>query len=638
MLNALRKQAGSWVVKALLMLLVASFAVWGIGDVFYGGSQNPAVATVGESEISANELANAFNQSLRNLQQRVGGDLSREQAIQLGVMQQALQDLIARRLLDLRARDMGLSVSDATLRGLVTSDPMFQAAGRFDRGRFEQLLMASGLNEEDYLASLRQDVMRSALSNGVAGAAVVPQTLVDAMYRHRNEQRRGRYAVVESSSITDLPEPSEADLQAYHEAHQDRFTAPQYRALTFITLEPQDLIDEVEVSEEQIEAEYQARLESYRTPERRTVEQLLASDRETIEAAARQLQEGASFAEVGEAMSGDGVSFDDLGSVTRNDLPGNLAAAVFEQAEGELAAPVESPFGWHLFRVSAIEPEVVVPLADVRDELAQELALAEARDRLPALATQLDDELAAGMPLDEAAAAVGLNAKTLAAVDPQGRDQSGAAADDLPPWPEFLETAFATADGEVSLLEETDAGSYFVVGVDSVTAPRVKPVEEVRDAVAAAWTTERRQELARQRAEELVGRSGEVASFDQLAQGLSVTPIAPVKRDDRGTAQGLSPAIVQALFATEPGTIGKQVVPTAAGFAIVATDEVIEADPSADPQGVEQLRGQLEAETRNDLLAQFEAALRLDYPVEIDPATINRLIDPEDLGAYGLAG
>ena len=336
-------------------------------------------------------------------------------------------------------------------------------------------------------------------------------------------------------------------------------------------------------------------------------------------------------------MSEDGVSFDDLGSVTRGDLPGSVAAAVFEQAEGELETPVESPFGWHLFRVSRVEPEVVVPLAEVHDALAEELALAEARDRLPALATRLDDELAAGVPLDEAAAAVGLTAKTLAAVDAQGRDTSGAAAADLPPWPKFLETAFATADGEVSLLEETDAGSYFVVGVDSVTAPRVKPVEEVRDALAAAWTTERRLELARQRAEQLVARSG-VASFDQLAQGLPVTPITPVKRDDRGTAQGLSPAIVQALFATEPGSIGKQVVPTATGFAIVATDEVIEADPSADAAGVEQLRTQLEAETRNDLLAQFEAALRRDYPVEIDPATINRLIDPEDLGAYGLAG
>jgi peptidyl-prolyl cis-trans isomerase D len=638
MLNALRKQAGSWVVKALLLLLVVSFAIWGIGDVFYGGGQNPAVAKVGESEISAAELANTFNQSLRNLQQRVGTQLTREQAIQLGVMQQALQDLIARRLVDLRARDMGLTVTDATLRDLVQSNPMFQAGGQFDRGRFEQLLMANGLNEQDYLASLRQDAMRSLLTEGVAGAAVVPQALVDAVYRHRNEQRGGRYVVIETSSITAVPEPTEEDLRAYHEAHQDRFTAPQYRALTFVTLEPEDLIGEVEVSEAEIETEYQHRLESYRTPERRTVEQLLAPARETIEAAALRLQEGESFAAVAEAMGEQGVSFDDLGSVARGDLPGDIAAAVFAQAEGEIAAPFESPFGWHLFRVSRIEPEKVVPLAEVHDELARELKLAVARDRLPGLANRLDDELAAGLPVAEAAAAVGLDATTLAAVDAQGRDPSGAAVADLPPWPKFLETAFATGEGEVSLLEETDAGSYFALSVDSVTPTRVKPVEEVRDAVAAAWQAERRRELAQKRAEELLARSGQVAGFEQLAQGLTVTPITPVKRDDRGTAQGLTPAIVQALFATAPGSVADQIVPTATGFAIVTTDKVIEADPAADAQGVAQLRRQLEAETRDDLLAQFEAALRRDYPVEIDPATINRLIDPEDLGGDGLAG
>ena len=122
---------------------------------------------------------------------------------------------------------------------------------------------------------------------------------------------------------------------------------------------------------------------------------------------------------------------------------------MFAQPEGEVGAPVESPFGWHLFQVSAIEPEVVKPLAEVHDELAKELALAEARERLPGFATQLDDELAAGTPLPEAAAAVGLTAKTLAAVDRQGRDPGGAAPADLPSWPELLETAFATPEGEV---------------------------------------------------------------------------------------------------------------------------------------------------------------------------------------------
>lgn len=638
MLNALRKRAGSWVVKVLLMLLVVSFAIWGIGDVFFGGLNNPAVAKVGESEITADELANAFNQSLRNLQQRIGTQIDRQQAIQLGVMQQSLQDLITRRLVDLRATDMGLTVTDATLRQLITADPVFQVAGRFDRTRFEQLLYSSGLTEEGYLASLRQDVMRGTLTNGVSGAAVVPQALVDAIYRYRNEKRRGRYVVIETASTTDVPEPTDEDLQAFHDANQGRFTAPEYRAITLITLEPDDLIGEIEVTEDRIATEYQDRIERYRTPERRTVEQLLALDRETIDAAARRVEEGEGLAEVAETMTDQGVSFDDLGSVTRNDLPGELGAAAFALSEGEIGAPVQSPFGWHLFRVSAIEPEKIVPLDELHGELAEELALTEARDRLPGFANQLDDELAAGVPLSEAAAAVGLAAKTMAAVDRNGRDASGAQVDGLPTWPELLEVAFATPAGEVSLLEETVEGSYFVVGVDSVTAPRVRPVEEVRDALAAAWQADRRRALTQERAQALLARADEVASLDQLAGDLTIIEIPPITRDDRGNDQGLTPAIVQALFTAEPDAVADEVVATPTGFAIVAADLVIEADPTGDPDAIAQLRSQLEAETRSDLLVQFEAALRRDYPVEIDGGVINRLIDPEDLGGYGPTG
>src|SRR5918994_5882135 len=441
MLNVLRQKAGSWVVKILLLLLVVSFAIWGIGDVFFGGAQNPTVATVGSSEISASELADAFNRSLNNLQQRLGSNIDREQAIQLGLMQQALQGLIARRLIDLRARDMGLTVADDTLLRLVTDDPVFQSAGRFDRDRFEQLLRANGMTEQGYLASLRQDVVRSTLTSSLAGPVAVPATLVDAIYRYRNEERRGHYVAIGASSITDLPQPSEDDLAAFHKAHEAEYTTPEYRRLTFITLAAEDLIDEVDVSEAEIEAEYQARIETYRTPERRTVEQLLAPDGAAIEKAAQQVAEGASFDEVAATLSADGVRADDLGQVTAADLPPAPAEAVFALAEGEVSRPVQSPFGWHLFRLTEILPEEVVPLAEARDEIARQLALAEARDRLPDFAAQLDDELAAGLSLSEAAAAVGLEAKSVAAVDAQGNDPEGRQPADLPDWPEFLRLA-----------------------------------------------------------------------------------------------------------------------------------------------------------------------------------------------------
>jgi len=635
MLNVLRQKAGSWVVKVLLLLLVVSFAIWGIGDVFYGGGQNPTVAKVGGSEISAGELSEAFNRSLNTLQRRLGSSIDREQAIQLGLMQQALQELIARRLVDLEAREMGITVADDTLRQLITEDPAFQSGGQFDRARFEQLLMANGLSEQGYLASLRQDLARSALTGSIAGAVAAPAALVDAIYRYRNEQRQGRHVPIRAATIADLPEPGEEDLTAWLAEHEAEFTTPEYRQLTFVTLRAEDLLDEVALGEGAVEAEYEARIDSYRTPERRTVAQLLAPDRETVDRAAERVGSGASLAEAAAAL--DGVSVDQLGVVTRADLPPDTADAIFALAQGEVSQPFESPFGWHLFEVSVIEPEEVVPFAEARDELTRELALAEARERLPAFAVQLDDELAGGSSLDEAATAVGLEAHTVAALDARGNAPDGERPAAVPDWPGFRELAFATPAGETTLLEETDDGGYFVLRVDAVTPPRVQSLDEVRVQVVEGWRAERRRELVRERASALLNRLRDGVALDTLAaeEGLSVTPIAPLKRDAAGSAQGINRDVVRALFATPPGEVAEEVVALGDGFTVVATDAVIAADPGADADALAALAAELEDDMRGDLLAQYEAQLRREYPVEIDGAAINRVIGGEDLLASG---
>jgi peptidyl-prolyl cis-trans isomerase D len=637
MLNSLRRNASSWVVKVLLLLLVVSFAIWGIGDIFYGSGQNPTVATVGDAEIPANELADAFNRAVANLQRQLGPEFDRERAIQLGVMQQTLQDLVRQRLISLEAQEMGLVVPDDALRTLVTEDPIFQTGGQFDRSRFDQLLRASGLSEEAYLASLRQQVVRQALTGSIAGPVEAPAQLVDAIYRHRNEKRRGHYVAVPIASITDVPEPTAEELAQFHEAHQAQFTAPEYRSLTFVTLEPEDLLGEIEVGDEEVEAAYQSRIDEFRTPERRTVEQLLAPEAAPLEQAAERIAAGATLEQVAGEIEEVGV--EQLGAVGRGDLPADFEEAIFALAEGEVSQPVESAFGWHLFRVSKIEPEHTVPFAEAREQLARELALQQANDRLPDFAAQLDDELAAGTELKEAARALGLETVSVPAVDATGKDAQGQPVEALPPWPEFMEVALETGAGETSLLEETDAGGYFVVQVDEVTAPRLKPVEEVRDQLLEAWQAQRRRELARERAEEIRARLADGAALDELLAdtGFENKPIEPVQRDAAGSDQGINRAAVQALFATEPGKTAEEVIQLNDGFAVVAIDEVIPADPAADPEGLEQLARELEGDMRSDLVVQFEAELRREYPIEIDGAAINRLIG-EGFAPTGAAG
>ena len=51
MLNALRRHANGVVMKVFLSLIVLSFVVWGIGDLFQGRSAN-SVAQVGGTNIT----------------------------------------------------------------------------------------------------------------------------------------------------------------------------------------------------------------------------------------------------------------------------------------------------------------------------------------------------------------------------------------------------------------------------------------------------------------------------------------------------------------------------------------------------------------------------------------------------------
>ncbi len=635
MLTALRKQAKSWVVKALLLLLVMSFAIWGIGDIFYGNPAEETVASVGSSDISGGELNEAFSRSLNNLQRQFGGQLTREHAIGLGVLRQTLQEQISQRLVDLEAAEMGVSVDDDTLRRLITENPNFQSSGRFDRLRFNQLLRASGLSEDGYLEAYRQDLARNALTSSVAVGATVPEVQIDAIYRYRNEERRGRYLKIADADITDIDAPDDAALDAIYKDNEQQFTAPEYRTITFVTLEPEDLLEEVEVAEEDIQAAYDDRSAQYITPEKREIEQLLAPDEASAEKASALIEEGKSFDEVAGEL--DGVSVTDLGAVTEAGMPAGIGGEAFAVNEGEVTDPVKSPFGLHLFKVRTVTPEEVTPLEDVRGELRKELALIETEDRLPSLATQLDDELAAGSAVPEAADAVGLSAMSVEMVDRQGRDQSGELVASLEGWSALMQTAFDAPKDEPSLLEETDDGAYYVLQVDDIVDPRLKDMDEVRDEVVALHEEQQRREGAKAKAEDIRTKLQEAASIETIADDTSLTieVIEPLTRAADGADSGVNRAAIEALFRTDAGAVADQVIETEDGVLVIAVDEILEKTGSDDAEARDQLKAELERQVRADLLDQFGRALQDAYPIEINEAALTRLIEYDGSQGYG---
>jgi len=117
--------------------------------------------------------------------------------------------------------------------------------------------------------------------------------------------------------------------------------------------------------------------------------------------AAEKIAGGQSFAKLAEArgLSAQDVS---LGTQSRQDLPSALADAAFAPYEPGIVEPVSTALGWSLINVRSIEPEKIVSFDDAKEALRTELATTEARQTVPELSVDLDDQLAGGSNLSEA--------------------------------------------------------------------------------------------------------------------------------------------------------------------------------------------------------------------------------------------
>lgn len=629
MMNALRRGAQSWAFKVLLGLLVLSFAVWGIGDIFRG-SQGMAAIVVGDREVSQIELNDAFRLNLQRLQERIGQPIGQDPTIRSGILQQTVQSLTAQNLVDQAVADLGVVINDATVVRSIQTDPVFMTGGSFDRQRFDVLIRQAGLTEEIYIAQLRGQIGREDLLTSLTAGVTPPDILVDTLYSYRNQKRDGRALVVTTGSIGTLPEPTDDELRAYHDANTERYTAPEYRRLTALTLSEEAVAQSIDIPEGDLRAQYEQRAAAYTRPEERSFVQLVASDREALQEAADRAAAGEPLEEVGRSMAGRGVTTDRLEGLTQESMLEELAAPAFALAIGQVSAPIETPFGWHLLQETDRTPESVQPFEEVREQLRSEVAADHAADRMPEMANQLQDELAGGATIEEAAAAIELPLTAIESVDAQGMAPDGTRPTGLPEWPEVLEIAFGLPEGEASNLEESQAAGYFVVRADAITPSRVEPVDEIRDRVAADWRSAERRELAEAKAGEMRQRAADGEAIETLAgePGVETRPMAGLLRTDPGSAARVNQAAVEALFATEPRRVADRTVALADGAAVIVTDAIIEAQPDADAAGVEQLRTELTEAMQSDVLASYENELRRRYPVEVNNEMLSALIDP----------
>lgn len=626
MLQAIRERAGSVVVKALFGLLIITFGIWGIGDIFRrGGGGETTVVKVGDRKIRVDELQQAFRTELERLRQTFGGAIDASQAKALGVLDQTIDRMVARDLFDLEAERLNLALGNDAVRQAIQTNPAFQGPdGKFDRRIYSLTLANARLSEPQYEAQLRGDMLRAQLAEALTSGAEAPAILADPLYRMRNEKRVAELTFIPSEKAGDVGQPSEQDLAELYERSLEHFRTPEYRGFTLLLMTPDTVAAEIQIPEEKIRAEYDARRAQLEKPEKRALRQILVDSEEKAKAVEAALKEGKSFEDAAKEIAGLGPDALSLGTVTRNDLPPELADPVFALEPDKPSAPVKTGFGWHILEVTSIEPGGVPSYESVRDDLRKQLAHDQAVDRLYEMANQIEDALAGGASVDEVAAKFNLKPIKVAASDPNGQTPKGEAVQIPAVEQDVLRTVFETPQGQSSrVVESKEGGTFYLVQVTEVTPAGTKPQSEVGDQLREMWLAEKRSAAVEKQAKEFAAKVGEGKSLAEVAKdnGLEIKTSEPFLRNAQGTS-GLPSNLVGAVFEAKPNEAVTAAGP--GGWYVAQVKSIERPDPSTDKAALDQLERQLGAQIRNDLVAEYQNGLRSRFPVEIHRQEIDR--------------
>ena len=625
MLQAIRSRAGSFVVKGLFALLIVVFGVWGIGDIFRNRpTADTLIATVGDQSIRAADLQTAVRREIERLSAQAHVPIDLQQAKKIGIIDNVLDVLVDGSLLGQEAARLGLEVSDDVIRNATTDNPKFGGPdGRFDRTIFNALLAQSHLAEDQYVTLMRQEIPRQDLSQAVALGATAPQSMVDLLFRYRNETRVADIVTLLAADAGDVGQPSEADLTAFYDGHQDLFRAPEYRGFTLASLSPSDVAQGIEIPEDKVKEAFDERQDEFQVLEQREVQQILAPSEDKVKEAEAALAAGKDWKEVATQIAGQNPETIELGLMKREELPQALADIAFELPLNKPSDPVKTPLGWHILRVVKIEPAQTQTYEQVKPKLEAQLAHDEAVDRIYKIANRVDDALAGGMTLQDAATKFELKKTEIPAADVGGNHPEGKPVALPLPGRDVLKLVFATDQGQTSRVTETPDGGIFMVQVSKITPPAIKPLAEVKEQAVAAWQDDKRHEKVADSAKDLAAavQSGTRLTAAAAEKGLKVTTSQPLTRQRSGDDM-TPPALIGKLFAAKPGDV--VTATDKAGSYVAQLDEVKAPETTSQSDTADISRG-LNQGMRNDLTAEFTQALRARYPVEIHREAVDKL-------------
>jgi peptidyl-prolyl cis-trans isomerase D len=625
MLRGLRKASSNWLGKTIMAvvmgILIVSFGIWGIADIFRGFGQS-TLAKVGHTEISTNEFRQIFTDRLQQMGRQFGRPLTMEQARAFGFDRQVLQQIIAEAALDEEARRLGLGVSDAEIMRGIYTDPLFKGVGGgFDPQRFQSIVRQMGYTEPRYLADRRKIALRRQIVDTMTAGLQPSKTLLEALSRFQNEQRSIEYIKLGAAQAGTIDPPSPETLAAYFDDHKAQFRAPEYRKIAFVAITPEDIGKWSDVSDEDAKKLFEQRRDRYGSPEKRQVSQIVFPNVEEAQAARSRIESGLSFEDLAKERNLNSADVD-LGLVAKSGiLDSAIADAAFSLSSGEVSQPVKGRFGVTLVKVGTIQPGIEPSYESVAQELKKDIATERARNEVATLRDKMEDERGGGASVVEAAQKLGLNPVTVEAVDRSGLTPDGQPVKSIPPGLNVVAQAF-NSDVGVDNDPIQYKGGYVWYDVLGITPPRDRSLDEVKDKVEARWREDEIANRLRTKATELVqklGQGGKLAD-EASSLGLKVETASGFRRE--GSVPGVPEGLITAAFRTAKDAAGQTPGTGGTEWFVFRVTDVTTPPVDLASSEMKNLKETLQRSMSDEQLAQYVARLQKDIGTSINEVAL----------------
>ena len=514
MLERIREGSqGPWAM-AIIALIVLSFVFAGVSS-YVSSSGSSAAAEVNGEPISQQDVERAYQAQRARLEAQFGEGISAlfsDENYLRDFRMNVLDRLIADTLIEQKAKELGMRVSDKQIRDAITAMPEFQTEGSFDNERYLMLLRQNGFQPSDFRDYMRQQMTREQLSRAVQASDFSLPEEVSLAHRLQGQTRNADYLIVDSAPFAASVELSDEEVQAFYNENISRFDTQERVNLAYVTLAVDDLKADVSVSEEEIEQAYQDNIALYKTTEERRVSHILIefgddkdAAKEKAESLLAEVEQGADFAALAEANSADTFSAEnggDLDFITAGMMDPSFDDAAFAISNvGDTSEVIETEFGYHIIKLTELKPVEVTPLAEVRDEIEAQLLTEKATDEFFALQSEMAN-LAFEVPdtLEDVAGAVNGKIKETGLVTASAVP----AALNVPAVTSKMFDPDFIAEGLNSDVIELSNDEVVVIRVVGHEPQRTQALDEVRTQILAQLRARKAQEAAAEWADTVV--------------------------------------------------------------------------------------------------------------------------------------